>query len=597
MRLDDLVISAVTRRPDAVAITCGDRQFSYEEVARGLFSVAKSLRQLGAGPGSRVALHGRRTPEFVIAMLGALYAGGCVTPLDGNWPAARVNTLVTALDPAVVISDSLVSTGPWKQLTFTSALSGVPAAAADAAGQSRERAGDGAAAFIIFTSGSTGTPKGVMLDHRGRAANVADLCQRLEISAADSLVSVSSPGFDMFVADCFCLLASGGTLVLHEEDPASSMASLARRLLADEVTIWNSVPMLLHLLADHAERSAISFPRVRHLVLGGDWAAPSLLSRAATVFPSAQAHVLGGATEASIHSTWHSVVPADLSRPSVPYGRAMAGQRTLVLGPGMQPVPPGDQGELYLAGIGVAWGYLGDARRTAERFLPDVSPGASPGDRMYATGDLVRMEGDELSLYGRADEQIQVGGFRVEPREVEVALEALPAVSRASVIGRPVAPGICELVAVVQSQEAIEEPAMRAALAQVLPAPMVPQRIVAVAQTPLNPNGKVDRRALAALVSTAGSASVPQPQALPGEAAVAQGVAAAYAEVLGRPVGADDALLDCGETSMTALAVQREIELRLGLKPPLSVVLLEPVSSVIDEMTRLREGQADGVQP
>ena len=393
----------------------------------------------------------------------------------------------------------------------------------------------------------------------------------------------------MFLAECFSLLAVGGTVVMHPENLTTSVELAANRLRQYDISVWNSVPMQLHSVVDHAERESMVFPSIRQMTLGGDWAVPSLLRRATVVFPNARMHVLGGATEASIHSTWHSVVADDLAGVGVPYGLAMAGQATYILDSELRPVPPGEQGELYLAGIGLAWGYLDDPRLTAERFLPDAS-GRAIGARAYATGDLVREVAGELMLSGRADNQVQVGGFRVEPREVEAVLEVHPAVRRAVVVGLPADVGTHGLVAAVETSEDVDEPALRALVADNLPGPMVPQRVIAIAAMPVNHNGKVDRIALAALLfkRVAEGASAADSGAESHAKDTDEEVAAAYAGVLGHAIGRDEALIDSGGASMTAMLVQREIERRLGVRPALRVVLLEPISSVASQVRMLR---------
>ena len=428
----------VDEQPDAVAAVCEDESMTFAELEERSNRLAAHLRELGVGPGELVGICVERSLEMVVGLMAIAKAGGAYLPLDPAYPADRLAWMLEDADLGVV-------------LTFERLSDRLPASAAhrvrldadweEIAAHSAERVDSGATAsdlaYVIYTSGSTGNPKGVVLDHRGRVNNFGDFNRRFGVGAGDKLISLSSLSFDMTAYDVFGILAAGATIVMPsarlEREP-SHWAHLIRR---HEVTIWHSAPAMLEMLVENVgERPELHPASLRLCLLGGDWIPVSLPDRLRALAGELEVISLGGATEASMDSTIYDVVETDPSWTSIPYGRPMANQLAYVLDPLYRPQPVGVPGELYLGGVGVAWGYLERPGLTAEKFLPNPFSGR-PGDRMYRTGDLARWLPDgNLELLGRIDNQIKIRGHRIELGEIEAALKEHPAVREAVVVAK-----------------------------------------------------------------------------------------------------------------------------------------------------------------
>ncbi|HWM02646.1 MAG TPA: AMP-binding protein, partial [Actinophytocola sp.] len=398
---------------------------------------------------------------------------------------------------------------------------------------------------VIHTSGSTGVPKPIALRHRGVMNNLADLNSRFEIGQGDSVLALSSTSFDMSVYEFLGITIAGGTLVMPDLDRSRDPAHWAELLMAEQMSIWNSAPALLGLLLDYLDQAGIrSLPALRLAMLSGDWVPVTMPGQLRAVAPGMRIAVLGGAAEASIYTTLHEVGTVDPARPSLPYGRPMANQRTYILDAAGQPVPPGVPGELYLAGIGLARGYLDQPERTAERFV-EWSHG-DVRDRLYRTGDLARFDADGMiELLGRLDFQVKINGLRVELGEIEAVLRTHPAVRQTAVVARD-----GRLVAYVVAEGTLDTDELRALAAERLPEYMVPRALLTLASLPLSPNGKLDRAALPApdFGTDAGYRA-------PGSAAE-RVLAGVYAEVLGRPrIGVDDDFVALGGDSIRTIQV------------------------------------------
>ncbi|CAM5535588.1 D-alanine--D-alanyl carrier protein ligase [Streptomyces alboniger] len=423
-------------RPDATAVVHEGARSTYGDINAAANRLAHHLRSLGVGPDTRVGLCLERSPELLTAMLGILKAGGAYVPLDPDYPAQRIAGMVEGTTCAVNISrrelasrlpDSgdtpLVLLGPGgTDLSASPEHDPAPLAAPDHL------------CYVIHTSGSTGAPKPIALHHRGVVNNLADLNSRFAAGPGDSVLSLSSPSFDLSVYEYLGITAAGGTVVIPSAARGKDPAHWAELLAEYGVTVWNSAPALLDLLVDHLEQSgAEPLHRLRAAMLGGDWIPVPLPGRCRVVAPNMRMLTLGGATEASIHSTIYEVEEADPEWASIPYGRPLANQRTYILDDAFQPVPPGVTGELYLAGTGVARGYLDQPERTAERFI-DWTHG-EVSDRIYRTGDMARFGADGLiELLGRRDFQVKLNGLRVELGEIEAVLRSHPAVQQSAVV-------------------------------------------------------------------------------------------------------------------------------------------------------------------
>lgn len=369
----------------------------------------------------------------------------------------------------------------------------------------------------------------------------------------------------MSVYEFLGLTTAGGTVVLPEPSLAKDPQHWAELLATHRITVWNSAPALLELVVEQLESGgAPPLDGLRLALLGGDWVPLSLPGRTRKVAPGLRFVALGGATESSIHSTVYEVGEVDPAWTSIPYGRPMANQRTYILDAALQPVPPGVAGELHLAGIGLATGYLDRPELTGERFF-DWSCGEVTGERLYRTGDVARYGPDGLiELLGRSDFQVKVHGHRIELGEIEAVLRSHDAVKDAVVATRRDAAGELRLVAYVVPRpgRTVRPRVISTHLAGALPRFMVPGTVLVLDRLPLSPNGKTDRKALPDPPPEDGEAAFIAPNT-PTEKAVAD----IFATVLPSPkVGANTSFLAAGGDSLQSMRAVSRLSKHFGIK-------------------------------
>ena len=505
--------------PDAPALLWSDGELSYGALDRQAEAIASHLRRLGVGPDVRVAICLERSPRLAAAVLGVLKAGGAYVPLDAAYPVERLAFMLSDARPAVLItSTGLLEALPVDPATGAVAGTDVRVHILDLDADSdpdpvlpapepapAARVGPDNLAYVIYTSGSTGAPKGVAVTHRGVANNIADLNLGAGIGPGDRVLALSAFSFDMSVYELLGLLASGGAAVLPTVELAKDPRHWAELIERHRVTVWNSAPSLLEALVDSYGDRSPARPTLRVAFLGGDWIPVDLPDRARALFPALRVNALGGATEASIHSIAYPVGAVGADWPHLPYGRPMANQQALIVGPDLRPVPPLVPGELCLAGTGLSRGYLDRPSLTAERFRPHPYAGARAGipagARLYRTGDLARYADDgTIHLIGRLDHQVKVRGFRIELGEVDAALLRHPGLAEALTVVRRDASGrgtgLAAYVVPTAGEQAPGVGDLREHLRRTLPEHMVPETFVPLAALPLSANGKIDRRAL-----------------------------------------------------------------------------------------------------
>ncbi|MER6916882.1 amino acid adenylation domain-containing protein [Streptomyces sp. NPDC000594] len=599
--LHEVFEARAAERPEATALVHRGEHWSFARVNSEANRLARHLRTLGVDTDVRVGLCLDRSPHFLVAVLGTLKAGGAYVPLDPDYPAQRIETMIKGSSSAVVVSttalaaslpaaategestDSTDSTD--RPLVLLDRDADLLAALPD--GDLGRISGPDDLCYIIHTSGSTGAPKPIALRHRGVLNNVDDLNTSYAVGPGDAALSISSPSFDLSVYEFLGLTLAGGTVVVPDAERAKEPAHWAELVAAHPITVWNSAPALLELLTDHLEQSGVThLPALKVAILGGDWIPVTLPDRIRAIAPALRFIALGGATEASIHSTVFEVTETDPGWASIPYGRPMANQRTYLLDDHLQPVPPGVPGELFLAGTGLARGYLDQPERTAERFL-DWSHGEVT-DRVYRTGDLARYGHDGLiELLGRTDFQVKLNGLRVELGEIEAVLRSHPAIRQSAVVAHG-----SRLIAyaVPHEDHTVPVDALLALAAERLPAFMVPDTVVPLERLPLTPNGKVDRKSLPVPDPDTADYRAPAPGA-------EQILATVFATVLGIDrVGADDDFIALGGDSIRAIqAVPRARALGLAITPR-QILQHRTVAAVAPEAEPVTDGApgADG---
>jgi amino acid adenylation domain-containing protein len=557
----------------------------------------------------RIGILATCTAEFVVTVIATWKTGAAYVPIDPLLPSerrkilyriGRVDLLAAEgayLDAAIELADSLVLIDPVDQMP--SAASPGPVVSA--------RAGTGLA-YVIFTSGSTGEPKAAMLDHAGRVSMTLDLNSRFAVTPQDSMLVVASPSFDMTIYDIFGLLAAGATVVLPSRGQEKDVAHWADLASRHGTTLWHSVPSAAALLLNLWEdRGAGAF---RLFLLDGDWIPVDLPASLRQQFPATRVFSLGGATEVSMVSVSYEVTESDPDWRSIPYGRPLGNQTAYVADQFGELAAVDLPGELWLGGAGVGWGYDGRPALTADRFVPDPF-GSVPGARLYRTGDLARLRPDGwIELLGRIDQQLKVGGVRIEPGEIEFCLRGHPAVAQATVVpvrdGSPITRSLGAFVtrsdeetAAAGQTDAQLCAALRQHLAERLPAPMLPASIVVVPELPLNHNGKVDRRRLASLARPGGP-DAGEAEAAPGQDAVALLVADIWREVLGLnaiPLP-HESFLDLGGGSLAAIQVASRLSRHLGVELKVTDLLsADTVAGVAAIASAATQGPAPARKP
>ncbi|BBZ69419.1 hypothetical protein MPRS_05120 [Mycobacterium paraseoulense] len=536
--LPALFAAQVARTPEAVALVCGGRSMTYRELDEAANSLALVLAARGAAPGQSVALLFSRSAEAIVAILAVLKSGAAYLPIEPALPASRIGFVLSdAAPPAVVTTADLADRLLGHDVPVIDVDNLEPPARP---GATLTAPGPEDLAYLIYTSGTTGVPKGVAVTHQ----NATQLLARMDagLPRAGVWSQWHSLAFDVSVHEIFGALLHGGRLVVVPESVARSPEDFHGLLVAERVTVLSQTPSAAAMLSpDGLDEAA--------LVVAGEACPAELVDRWGTGRAMINAY---GPTEATVYAAVSQPLePASVeSGPEshiVPIGSPVPGGALFVLDGRLRPVPVGVVGELYVAGAGVACGYWHRAALTASRFV--ACPFGGPGTRMYRTGDLVRWRSDgQLDYLGRADEQVKIRGYRIELGEVRAALAWLDGVEQAVVVAREDRPGGKRLVAYITGTA---DPAgVRAALAERLPAYMIPAAVVVLEALPLTPNGKLDTRALPAPeYSDADRYRAP-------DNAVEKILAGIYAEVLGLDrVGVDDSFFDLGGDSISSMQV------------------------------------------
>ncbi|HYH99081.1 non-ribosomal peptide synthetase, partial [Hyalangium sp.] len=583
--LHELVAAQAEARPHHPAVIEPRGTFRHGTVQRRAHQLAHQLRALGAAPNTLVAIVMEKGWEQVVAALGVLGSGAAYLPLDPEWPAERLHSLLRQAEVRIVL------TQPWleERIAWPEGIQRISVSEQALEGESGvrlhsvQRPED--LAYVIFTSGSTGEPKGVMIDHRGAANTLVDLNERFGVGPSDRVLALSALTFDLSVYDLFGMLAAGGTIVLPAPEAAKDPAHWLKLLRTHKITLWNSVPALMQLLVEYAEgqRERLHELSLRTVMLSGDWIPVALPDRIRALRPSIQVMSLGGATEASIWSILHPIDRVEPGWQSIPYGKPLKNQRFHVLDENLAPRPTWVTGELFIAGVGLAKGYWKDPAKTEARFLRHPVT----GERLYRTGDLGRYLPDgSIEFQGRADFQVKVQGYRIELGEIETVLERHPAVRAAVVTAHGERHGDKRLVAyvVIDGEPSGTLAQLRAYLETKLPRYMVPSLFLPLEQLPLTANGKVDRKALPAPEEP--GARREQAFEAPRDE-LEQALARMWEEVLGvSRVGLHDNFFELGGHSFALVRVMGRIRQQFGRELPLTALVREPTLAHLASLVR-----------
>ena len=594
--LPDLVLRPAREDPEPVALIEGERQITRGEIRARSASVAAQLRQrVAAAPGAHIAICLPRSADMIIGVLGVLEAGFSYIPLDPEYPPERLNFMCADADVAAMVSRrDLAEVVPAIGVP-TVWMDEIDATGNDATGNDATGNDEASAeqrAYTIYTSGSTGQPNGVQVSHRNVVNFLHAMREFSALTADDVLLAVNSPSCDIAVLEMLLPLTCGARTIIASPSDLTDGRRLAALMETHQVTVMQATPAIWQLLLDSGWRGQ---PGLRALC-GGEAFPPALarelLARCGEVWN------MYGPTETTVWSTIHRVIEEDAARGCIPIGQPIANTTAVVLDAGLKPVPPGVLGELCLGGDGTSIGYYRRPDLTAARF---ITPQSLAGQRLYRTGDLVRARTDgTLEFAGRNDHQVKVKGFRIELEEIEAVLDSHPGVLRSVAM----AVDNCHnadrsIVAYVQPAPAqtITPDELQAYVAKRLPDYMVPGRIMLLAELPLAPNGRIDRK------------NLPRPdepgEAEPGMAASSAGfvaprteteqaIAAIWQDLLGLPrVSVVDSFFELGGHSLLATKLIFRIREVLGADLPLNA-LFEGEPTVARLAALVAEGSAGG---
>jgi non-ribosomal peptide synthetase-like protein len=476
--------------PEQIAVICGEESLTYAELDGRANQLARRLRAQGVGRGTFAAILLRRSKEVYVAMLAIIKAGGAYVPLDASYPADRVAYILRDCKVRAVVTTSEFTErhdlGEYRTILLDESAEEIAKESGNRLSKSDRGAKNDSLAYAIYTSGSTGRPKGVAVEHRAVCNLVRAESRIYGVGSEDRVFQGFSTAFDASIEEIWAAFFAGATLVAGTEEIVHGGPDLARYLTESDVTVFSTVPTMLSML--HTD-----LPTVRLLILGGEQCPAELVQRWCK--PGRKMFNTYGPTEATVIATFGE---CDAAKP-VTIGRPLPNYRIYLLDSRMQPVPPGEVGEIYIGGVGLAREYLGRPDLTERQFVKNPFDQEGVYARLYKTGDLGRFTPEgEIEFHGRIDSQVKLRGFRIELSEIESVLMQCPEVLSAAVAVREDVPGIQRLVGylVPRNGHPPDEKGIRKILKKRLPPYMIPCLLETVPELPMLPSGKVDRRQL-----------------------------------------------------------------------------------------------------
>jgi amino acid adenylation domain-containing protein len=576
--LHDQFVAQARRRPDAIAVVCGEQRSTFGELDERSNRIARELQALGVERGSLVGICLERSVDLVAAMLAVLKTGAAYVPIDPSYPADRRAFILSDAEVPVLVTQERLAGDSDLPAAELLCLDRDAARIDSRSGLPIEEVSDPEQlAYVIYTSGSTGRPKGVEITHRSVANLLTHMRRTPGVDENDVVANLTTPAFDLSVPDWYLPLTSGARLFIVSGEATRDAVQLGRELIEAGATFVQATPTTWQLLID------TDWPGCPGLtiVVGGE-ALPRRLANA--LLPLGSVWQAYGPTETTV---WSSLIELRAGDGPAPIGGPIANTSFYVLDDRSQPVPIGVAGELHIGGEGLARGYHRREELTAEKFVPDPF-GVHPGGRLYRTGDLVRWRADgTLEFLGRIDHQVKLRGFRIELEEIEAVLSKHPAVSAAVAIVREDVPGDRRLVAyiVAAGGETPAELDLRRHLAGQLPHFMVPASIVMLEALPTNANGKLDR---SALPPPDGSRRRAADDYAPPRSPVEEHLVAVWQDVLRLDrVGIHDDFFDLGGHSLLAVQMLARVRSDLDVDVPLGTVFAGPTIADLGEAVTL----------
>lgn len=583
--IHELFTAQVQKTPDAIAVVFQDQHLTYQQLDCHANQLANYLQSLGIRPEIPVGICVERSLEMVIGLLGILKAGAAYIPLSPNYPFERLSFILEDVQPPVILTqehllDKLPSS--WSQVIC------LDSQWEDVAGFSEENPVNKATpenlAYVIYTSGSTGKPKGVLIPHQGLCNLVQAQIQSFDVTPDSRVLQFAAFSFDASVSEVFMALCSGASLYLEISEKLLPNSSLIQLIQDKQITHITLPPSALAVLP------AADLPTLQSLIVAGEACGSDLVGQWSTNRRFFNAY---GPSECTVCGTIAECIDPT-KKP--PIGRPINNTQVYILDKNLQPVPIGVTGEIYIGGVGVACGYLNRAELTAQKFIPNPFSDDKAA-RLYKTGDLGRYLADgNIQFIGRIDHQVKIRGFRIEPDEIQAVLLQHPNVENVVVVAREDNLRQQRLVAYIVEQQQNSPQTYKNYLRELLPDFMIPSEFVLLESLPLNPNGKVDRRALPAPDEQARLQSESN-FILPRNTLELQ-LAEIWEEVLEvRPIGIKDNFFDIGGHSLLAIRLMSKIEQAFGRNLPLTSLFSGPTVEQLASILHSSSGDSSSQSP
>lgn len=481
------IIKSAELYPDKIAVVDENHVWTYKELMNKASAIVFKLRELEIKAGSNIAVVMPKSVWQVATVIAVLSENCAYVPIDSNHAVNRCKLILNNANIDTVLSVS----------ECENKLSEYNVINVDTLDETNENIikADGNindVAYIIHTSGSTGSPKGVVITHKGAVNTIEDINRRFNVSSDDSILGLSQLNFDLSVYDIFGVLSVGGTLIYPSEEKYTNPSHWSSLIEKYNITLWNSVPAFAQMLCVYLDSlEYVKFSKFKAVFLSGDWIPINLPDTLEKYMPDVRIACMGGATEASIWSNIHEYKGLKAGWNSIPYGRALLNQEMYVLDENLNICPVGINGMIYIAGYGLAKGYLNDENKTNEAFIT-----SDDGKRLYKTGDMGRYNSDgEIEFLGRIDTQVKIRGHRIELGEIENCFTSYEEVNNSAVIVVK-SDLISKIVAFIISKENINEEILKSRAEKDLPDYMIPDYFIFLEKMPLTANGKIDMHKL-----------------------------------------------------------------------------------------------------